>query len=59
MTERLSWSRGWAAVTGMMRRAALAETVAHLDYLIDRHQVIDKADDPNEPARYILTGSLS
>ncbi len=59
VTERLSWSRGWAAVTGMMRRAALAETVAHLDYLIDRHQVIDKADDPNEPARYILTGSLS
>jgi glyoxylase-like metal-dependent hydrolase (beta-lactamase superfamily II) len=57
VTERLSWSRGWSAVTGLMRRAALAETAAHLDYLIDQQQVIDKSSGPTEPARYVATGS--
>jgi glyoxylase-like metal-dependent hydrolase (beta-lactamase superfamily II) len=57
VTERLTWSRGWAAVAGMMRRAALAETIAHLDYLIERHLVVDKSSGPNEPARYLWTGS--
>ena len=57
VTERLTWSRGWAAVTGMMRRAALAETAAHLDYLIGRQQVVDKSSSPTEPARYVTTGT--
>ena len=57
VTERLSWSRGWPAVVGMMRRAALAETAAHLDYLIGRQLVADKAGDPSEPARYVATGN--
>lgn len=35
VTERLTWSRGWAAVQGFAQRAALAETVAHLMYLRD------------------------
>jgi hypothetical protein len=26
VTEQLTWSRGWAAVEGFMRRAALGET---------------------------------
>ncbi|GAA2357283.1 MBL fold metallo-hydrolase [Dactylosporangium salmoneum] len=30
----LTWSRGWAALRGMMRRMALAETLAHLRYLV-------------------------
>jgi glyoxylase-like metal-dependent hydrolase (beta-lactamase superfamily II) len=29
----LTWSRGWDALHGMMRRMALAETVAHLSHL--------------------------
>jgi len=57
VTERLTWSRGWAAVTGMMRRAALAETAAHLDYLVGRQQVVDKSSDQSEPARYVSTGA--
>jgi glyoxylase-like metal-dependent hydrolase (beta-lactamase superfamily II) len=30
---RLTWSRGWASLHGMMRRMALAETLAHLHHL--------------------------
>jgi glyoxylase-like metal-dependent hydrolase (beta-lactamase superfamily II) len=33
VTERLTWSRGWSQITGFMRRAALAETAAHVAYL--------------------------
>ncbi|TCO46538.1 MBL fold metallo-hydrolase [Actinocrispum wychmicini] len=33
VTERLTWSRGWAKVKGLMRRSALAETCAHLQYM--------------------------
>jgi glyoxylase-like metal-dependent hydrolase (beta-lactamase superfamily II) len=33
IAERLTWSRGWAQVTGLMRRAALGETAAHIAYL--------------------------
>ncbi|HEX8627698.1 MAG TPA: MBL fold metallo-hydrolase, partial [Catenuloplanes sp.] len=29
----LSWSRGWTTLSGMMRRMALAETLAHLRHL--------------------------
>jgi glyoxylase-like metal-dependent hydrolase (beta-lactamase superfamily II) len=29
----LTWSRGWAALSGLMRRSALSETYAHLIYL--------------------------
>lgn len=39
VTERLTWSRGWANVRGFQRRAALAETVAHLAYLVDLERV--------------------
>ncbi len=33
IATQLTWSRGWAALHGVMRRMALAETVAHLHYL--------------------------
>jgi len=33
IAQRLTWSRGWAQITGFMRRAALAETAAHIAYL--------------------------
>jgi glyoxylase-like metal-dependent hydrolase (beta-lactamase superfamily II) len=39
VTERLSWSRGWDGIHGFQRRAALAETLAHLAYLADLDRV--------------------
>jgi glyoxylase-like metal-dependent hydrolase (beta-lactamase superfamily II) len=33
VTERLTWSRGWENVQGVMRRGALAETSAHLQHM--------------------------
>jgi glyoxylase-like metal-dependent hydrolase (beta-lactamase superfamily II) len=39
VTEQLSWSRGWPAVKGFMRRAAIGETTAHLEYLLERGRV--------------------
>jgi glyoxylase-like metal-dependent hydrolase (beta-lactamase superfamily II) len=56
ITQELSWSRGWGAVTGMMRRAALAETAAHLEYLSGTGQ-IDAAQDAPGPVRYLRAAS--
>jgi glyoxylase-like metal-dependent hydrolase (beta-lactamase superfamily II) len=39
VTEELSWSRGWAAVTEFVRRAALAEAGAHLQHLADSKRI--------------------
>jgi len=39
VAEQLSWSRGWSSVEGFMRRAAIGETAAHLEYLLERGQV--------------------
>nr|WP_042185219.1 MBL fold metallo-hydrolase [Kibdelosporangium sp. MJ126-NF4]CEL16622.1 hypothetical protein [Kibdelosporangium sp. MJ126-NF4]CTQ89027.1 hypothetical protein [Kibdelosporangium sp. MJ126-NF4] len=33
ITEKLTWSRGWENVRGIMRRSAVAETGAHLLYM--------------------------
>jgi glyoxylase-like metal-dependent hydrolase (beta-lactamase superfamily II) len=52
ITQELSWSRGWGAVTGMMRRAALAETAAHLEYLAGTGRIATAADGPG-PVRYL------
>jgi glyoxylase-like metal-dependent hydrolase (beta-lactamase superfamily II) len=52
ITQELSWSRGWGAVTGMMRRAALAETAAHLEYLSSTGRIAAAADGPG-PVRYL------
>jgi len=56
VTQELSWSRGWASVTGFMRRAAVAEAAAHLRHLADagRIQVIPPGG--SEPERYRLPG---
>jgi glyoxylase-like metal-dependent hydrolase (beta-lactamase superfamily II) len=56
VTQELSWSRGWGAVTGMMRRAALAETAAHLEYLSGTSQIAAAADGPG-PVRYLRAAS--
>ena len=52
VTEQLSWSRGWPAVKGFMRRAAIGETAAHLEYLLERGQVTRKTGDAGTPVIY-------
>jgi glyoxylase-like metal-dependent hydrolase (beta-lactamase superfamily II) len=52
VTERLTWSRGWPAVKGFMRRAATAETAAHLEYLVDRKEVRRHAGEAGAPLTY-------
>ena len=52
VTEQLSWSRGWSAVKGFMRRAAIGETAAHLEYLLERGQVTRKTGDAGTPVIY-------
>lgn len=34
IAEKISWSRGWASLDGLNLRSALAETGAHLEYLV-------------------------
>ena len=46
VAQQLTWSRGWAQVTGFMRRAALAETAAHIAYLEEAGGLITRAADP-------------
>lgn len=49
LAERLTWSRGWAEI-GAMRFAAIAETTAHVRYLVDAGRLAwtapPKAGDP-------------
>lgn len=46
IAAQLTWSRGWAALHGMMRRMALAETVAHLHYLLTTRELVQAAGPP-------------
>jgi hypothetical protein len=54
VTEELSWSRGWASVTGFMRRAAIAEAAAHLRHLADQGRISATAAAAGGPERYAL-----
>jgi glyoxylase-like metal-dependent hydrolase (beta-lactamase superfamily II) len=56
VTTELSWSRGWASVTGFMRRAALSEAGAHLLHLVDAGQIVRTAGGPGQPEIYALAG---
>ena len=57
VTAELTWSRGWASVTGFMRRAALAEAGAHLRHLVDAGtwSVTARAGDADSRTRCPLT----
>jgi glyoxylase-like metal-dependent hydrolase (beta-lactamase superfamily II) len=46
IAAELTWSRGWAALHGFLRRMALAETIAHLYYLRGRGALSDRGTDP-------------
>ena len=54
VTRELTWSRGWASVTGFMRRAALAEAGAHLRHLVDGNRVTVAAPGEGRPELYAL-----
>jgi glyoxylase-like metal-dependent hydrolase (beta-lactamase superfamily II) len=54
VTQRLTWSRGWDQITGFMRRAALGETAAHVEYLVREGRLIMRADSDQEPYRLAL-----
>lgn len=51
VTERLTWSRTWDEITGFMRRAALAETAAHIEYLQRQGRLLIHAGSAGEPDR--------
>ncbi|HTV98942.1 MAG TPA: MBL fold metallo-hydrolase [Streptosporangiaceae bacterium] len=51
VTERLTWSRTWDEITGFMRRAALAETHAHAEYLQREGRLLIHPGSPGEPDR--------
>jgi len=54
VTERLTWSRGWDQITGFMRRAALAETAAHIEYLERTGRLVLRRASALDPDRLFL-----
>jgi glyoxylase-like metal-dependent hydrolase (beta-lactamase superfamily II) len=54
VATRLAWSRPWAEITGIMRRAALGETAAHLTHLERRGRLRRVAD---TPLRWVVAGA--
>jgi glyoxylase-like metal-dependent hydrolase (beta-lactamase superfamily II) len=54
VTERLTWSRGWDQITGFMRRAALAETAAHVEYLERAGRLVLRRAAAGEPDRLFI-----
>ena len=59
IAQELSWSRSWAQTTGFLRRAALAETLAHLRSLsrAGLAQAAGTAPEVWRPARQSAAGS--
>ena len=49
VTTKLTWSRGWDQITGFMRRAALFETAAHIQYLEQEGRLAIRPGPPGEP----------
>jgi glyoxylase-like metal-dependent hydrolase (beta-lactamase superfamily II) len=54
VTTKLTWSRGWDQITGFMRRAALFETAAHIQYLEQQGQLAVRSGSPGEPDRLVV-----
>ena len=51
VTRKLTWSRGWDQINGFMRRAALFETAAHIQYLEQEGRLAIRPGAPGEPDR--------
>jgi glyoxylase-like metal-dependent hydrolase (beta-lactamase superfamily II) len=54
VTTRLTWSRGWDQITGFMRRAALFETAAHVQYCERQGRLRVWPGPPGEPDRLAI-----
>ena len=54
VTQKLTWSRGWEQITGFMRRAALGETAAHVEYLVRQEKLIMRSTSEQEPYRLLV-----
>jgi glyoxylase-like metal-dependent hydrolase (beta-lactamase superfamily II) len=54
VTTKLTWSRGWDQITGFMRRAALFETAAHIQYLEQQGQLSVRSGSPGQPDRLVI-----
>jgi hypothetical protein len=59
VTENLTWSRTWDEITGFMRRAALAETAAHVEYLQRRGRLVVHPGSAGEPDRLQIAAAGS
>jgi hypothetical protein len=45
LAEQVPWRRPWAEITGVNRRAAVGETLAHLRLLASRGKLLNSAGD--------------
>lgn len=58
VAQKLTWSRGWDQIEGYMRRAALAETAAHVEYLEREGRLIVRRDSGRvAPDRLVVVSS--
>jgi hypothetical protein len=53
LTTRLTWSHPWGQVGGFQRRAALAETRAHIEYLAELSR-LDVRGDESDPIQVFV-----
>jgi hypothetical protein len=44
----MTWNRPWDQIVGFMRRAAVGEALAHLNYLQRMGVVIEEVGEPSE-----------
>ena len=54
VAQQLTWSRPWAEITGSMRRAALAEAEAHVEYLEREGRLIMRPVSGQGPYRLLV-----
>ncbi len=54
VAQKLTWSRDWDQITGFMRRAALAETAAHIEYLERAGRLVTRPAPPGGPDRLLI-----
>jgi glyoxylase-like metal-dependent hydrolase (beta-lactamase superfamily II) len=54
VAQKLTWSRPWDEITGYMRRAALAEAEAHVEYLEREGRLIMRRDSGQGPYRLLV-----
>ncbi len=52
----MTWSRPWEQIQGWMRRAAVGETLAHLQYL---QKIGVVREEPGEPSRWLVSDLAS